>query len=143
MYVEYLAEQSSPTRAQQPQANGNSPAPKRPGLEHAHTDCLHGEVTLSDGEATKIVGVFVSTSPDSHDDSVLTSTLLISLMIHCAGSPTRHYVAFTRRRLHALRDEWSRIQCVWSIACDDSMILMRFSITSSVPPDRAHLPSAL
>lgn len=59
VYVEYLAEQSSPARAQQPQSNGNSPAPKRPGLEHAHTDCLHGEVTLSDGEATKIVGVFV------------------------------------------------------------------------------------
>lgn len=59
VYVEYLAEQSSPTRPQQAQANGNSTAPKRPGLEHAHTDCLHGEVTLSDGEATKIVGVFV------------------------------------------------------------------------------------
>lgn len=59
VYVEYLAEQNSPTRPPSSQGESNSTAPKRPGLDHVHTDCLHGEVHLSEGEATRIVGVFV------------------------------------------------------------------------------------
>ncbi|QRV95598.1 ZIP Zinc/iron transport family protein [Ceratobasidium sp. AG-Ba] len=59
VYVEYLAEQNLPSLPPSPQPNGNSNVPKRPGLEHVHTECLHGEVVVSDGEATKIVGVFV------------------------------------------------------------------------------------
>ncbi|KAG9090420.1 hypothetical protein FS749_000539 [Ceratobasidium sp. UAMH 11750] len=59
VYVEHLAEQNIATPPERSQQNGNSNAPKRPGLEHAHTECLHGEVVVSDGEATKIVGVFV------------------------------------------------------------------------------------
>ncbi|KAG9091341.1 hypothetical protein FRC06_000605 [Ceratobasidium sp. 370] len=59
VYVEHLAEQNNPTPPERSQQNGNSNVPKRPGLEHAHTECLHGEVVVSDGEATKIVGVFV------------------------------------------------------------------------------------
>ncbi|KAG8746462.1 hypothetical protein FRC10_004901 [Ceratobasidium sp. 414] len=59
VYVEHLAEQSISTPSESSQQNGDSNVPKRPGLEHAHTECLHGEVVVSDSEVTKIVGVFV------------------------------------------------------------------------------------
>lgn len=59
IYVEYLAEQSTPTQDQSSGSPSNSPVPKRPGIDHVHTDCLHGEVQISEGEATRIVGVFV------------------------------------------------------------------------------------
>ncbi|KAG8694222.1 hypothetical protein FRC09_009989 [Ceratobasidium sp. 395] len=59
VYVEHLAEQNLAAPAERSEQTGNSNGPKRPGLEHAHTECLHGEVVVSDGEATKIVGVFV------------------------------------------------------------------------------------
>ncbi|KAH7334008.1 ZIP zinc transporter-domain-containing protein [Rhizoctonia solani] len=59
VYVEYLAEQSTPLEPQESQPQNDSTAPKRPGMEHAHTDCLHGEVRVSEREATRIVGVFV------------------------------------------------------------------------------------
>ncbi|KAJ1303850.1 hypothetical protein OPQ81_008270 [Rhizoctonia solani] len=59
VYVEYLAEQNAPSEPQESQPQNDPTAPKRPGLEHVHTDCLHGEVHVSKGEATRIVGVFV------------------------------------------------------------------------------------
>ncbi|CAE7223152.1 unnamed protein product [Rhizoctonia solani] len=59
VYVEYIAEQSAPSGPQESQPQNDPTAPKRPGLEHVHTDCLHGEVHVSEGEATRIVGVFV------------------------------------------------------------------------------------
>ncbi|CEL53028.1 Zinc-regulated transporter 1 OS=Saccharomyces cerevisiae (strain ATCC 204508 / S288c) GN=ZRT1 PE=2 SV=1 [Rhizoctonia solani AG-1 IB] len=59
VYVEYIAEQSTPSEPQESRPQNGPAAPKRPGLEHAHTDCLHGEVHVSEREATRIVGVFV------------------------------------------------------------------------------------
>jgi hypothetical protein len=63
VYVEYIAEQSTPSEPQESRPQNGPAAPKRPGLEHAHTDCLHGEVHVSEREATRIVGVFVSAKP--------------------------------------------------------------------------------
>ncbi|KAG8727308.1 hypothetical protein FRC12_022613 [Ceratobasidium sp. 428] len=81
VYVEHLAEQNASTPAERSEQTGNSNAPKRPGLEHAHTECLHGEVVVSDGEATKIVGVFVSrlsrsTSSLDHDKHSFDSSFI-------------------------------------------------------------------
>ncbi|CAE6447764.1 unnamed protein product [Rhizoctonia solani] len=59
VYVEYLAEQSASSEPQESQPQNDSTVPKRPGLEHVHTDCLHGEVRVSEREAPRIVGVFV------------------------------------------------------------------------------------
>ncbi|CAE6480979.1 unnamed protein product [Rhizoctonia solani] len=59
VYVEYIAEQSASSEPRESQPQNGPGVPKRPGLEHVHTDCLHGEVQVSEREATRIVGVFV------------------------------------------------------------------------------------